>query len=92
MLANRVVVSYLLLRTNDSYKNRGTKIECNMKDSDEPVLDKTYAGPTMGGMIVNLLSRYPTRSAFVNPDATSLMSGRDRVLVTSKSSGLACVC
>jgi tetratricopeptide (TPR) repeat protein len=72
MLAIRGVVSYLLLGTNDSYKNRGTKIERNMKNSNEPILDMTYAGPTMGGMIVNLLSRYPTRSAFVNPDGTHI--------------------
>ena len=43
-----------------------------MKNSSESLLDKTYSGPTMGSMIVNLLSRYPTRSAFVNPDGTHI--------------------
>lgn len=43
-----------------------------MKTSSEAMLDQTYSGPTMGGMIVNLLSRYPTRSAFINPDRTHI--------------------
>ena len=40
--------------------------------SSESTFDKTYSGPTMGGMIVNLLSRYPSRSAFINPDGTHI--------------------
>lgn len=43
-----------------------------MKPSSESILDKTYSGPTMGSMIVNLLSRYPTRAAFINPDGTPI--------------------
>jgi len=43
-----------------------------MKSPSESTFDKTYSGPTMGGMIVNLLSRYPTRCAFINPDGTHI--------------------
>lgn len=40
--------------------------------SSDLSFDKTYSGPTMGGMIVNLLSRYPSRSAFINPDGSHI--------------------
>lgn len=43
-----------------------------MKNSGDAFARAIYAGPTMGGMIVNLLSRYPKRTAFINPDGTRL--------------------
>ena len=43
-----------------------------MKNSSDALARAIYAGPTMGGMIVNLLSRYPNRTAFINPDGTRL--------------------
>lgn len=43
-----------------------------MKNSGDALVRSIYAGPTMGGMIVNLLSRYPNRTAFINPDGTHL--------------------
>ena len=41
-----------------------------MNHAVESLPEAIYSGPTMGGMIVTLLSRYPLRSAFVNPDGT----------------------
>lgn len=43
-----------------------------MKNSGDALPRSIYSGPTMGGMIVNLLGRYPNRTAFINADGTRL--------------------
>lgn len=43
-----------------------------MKYLDDALSRSIYSGPTMGGMIVNFLGRYPNRTAFINSDGTRL--------------------
>lgn len=43
-----------------------------MKNAEDELTRAIYSGPTMGGMIVNLLGRYPNRTAFINPDGSCI--------------------